>query len=263
MEISSQTQLRCHGQPSFCYLCGSSLASGEATDRDHCPPKGFFAPADRVNFPVILPTHRKCNHLWHGVDDLVGILADALHSRRKSQDINVTKRLEAHLLPFNGKEVAAVSNVPLPAIAFRIVRGMHALLYRTYLPHQTRHSIHVPLPAANMQTGEVEQPREQAFAFSGAVRRALLTNAADQINAYNRHFRYACVWDHLDGGIPFCIFAFDIYGFHSLSPAVENFPKCFVGSYVPALVPDNAAWASKVEFQVSRGDLLDPWRRTA
>jgi hypothetical protein len=262
LEISSQTHLRKHGQPSFCYLCGRALSGPDSVDRDHCPPKGLFAPSDRINFPVILPTHKICNHQWHGVDELVGILTDALHSRKKSQDEHVTKRLDAHWLPFNGKRVAAVSNVPLAAIGLRVVRGMHALLYKSYLPLQTRNSIHVPLPAADPKTGQPQQPLDQAFVFSGAIRRALLTDSADFITAYNDNFRYACVWDHLEGGVPFCIFAFDIYAFHYLSPTVTNFPKCFVGMYIPATVPASASWASKVEFKVDRGELLDPWLRT-
>jgi hypothetical protein len=207
-------------------------------------------------------THKACNNQWHGVDYLVGILTDALHSRKKSQDESVTRRLEAYWLPFNGKQMAAVSNVPLAAIGLRVVRGMHALLYKAHLPLQTGNSIHVPLPIADRETGEPEQPLDQAFAFSAAVRKALLTGSADCITAYNGNFRYACVWDHLEGGIPICIFAFDIYAFHYLSPAVANFPKCFVGMYMPALVPATASWASKVEFKLARGEMLDPWQRT-
>lgn len=234
----------------------------EPVDRDHCPPKGLFAPDHRTNFPVILPTHRTCNNQWHGVDDLTGILTDALHSRRKSQDESVTKRLAAYWLPFNGAHAAAVSNVPLAAIGLRIVRGMHALLYKTYLPLETRNSIHVPLPAANLETGESERPLDQAFVFSGAIRKALLTGSADSIIAYGGNFRYACVWDRFNSGIPFCIFAFDIYMFHYLSPAVTNFPKCFVGMYIPSLIPATDSWASKVELNLARGELLDPWQRT-
>ncbi|WP_162456106.1 hypothetical protein [Pseudoxanthomonas kalamensis] len=262
MEISSQTQLRKHGQPSFCYLCGEALAGLKPVDRDHCPPKGLFAPSDRINFPVILPTHKTCNNQWHGVDDLLGILTDALHSRKKSQDEGVTKRLEAYWLPFNGNQAAAVTNVPLAAIGLRVVRGMHSLLYKSYLPIETPNSIHVPIPAADRTTGEPERPLDQAYAFSEAVSKALLTGSADRITAYNGHFRYACVWEHFDNGVPFCIFAFDIYAFHYLSPAVTNFPKCFVGMYRPAQIPTTASWASKVEFKLSRGELLDPWQRT-
>jgi hypothetical protein len=221
----------------------------------------LFAPGDRVDFPVILPTHQACNNQWHGADDIVGILTDALHSRTKSQDEGVTKRLEAYWLPFNGRQAAAVTNVPLASIGLRIVRGMHALLYKSHLPLQTRNSIHIPLPTAGLETGKPEQPLDQAFVFSGAIRRALLTGTADQVSAYNGNFRYACVWDYLDGSIPFCIFAFDIYAFHHLSPPVTNFPKCFVGMYIPALVPATASWASKIEFNLAREELLDPWRR--
>lgn len=230
-------------------------------NRDHCPPKGLFAKLDRINFPVILPTHHSCNHLWQDKDHLVGILADALHTRQKSQDTSITKRLEAYLIPFNGIEAPAVSNVPLAEMGFRIVRGMHALLYKAYLPHLPSRNIHVPLPTANAQTGEIEQPLDQAFVFSESVRRALLTNTADQVMAYNRQFRYACIWDRMENGDPLCIFAFDIYRFHYLSPAINNFPKCFVGSYVPDLVPSNASWASDIDFKISRDELLDPWQR--
>lgn len=234
----------------------------EPLDGDHCPPKGLFAKGDRTNFPVILPTHKACNHQWHGVDDLLGILTDALHSRKKSQDESVTKRLKAYSLPYKGSEAAAVNSVPLAAIGLRVVRGMHALLYKTYLPTKTPNSIHVPLPVADRETGEPEQPLDQAFAFSGAIQKALLTGTADRITAYNGNFRYACVWDHLNNDVPFCIFAFDIYAFHHLSPPVANFPKCFVGMYRPTLVPSTASWSSKVEFKLTRGELLDPWQRT-
>lgn len=262
LEISSQTQLRKHGQPSFCYLCGESLDGVGPVDRDHCPPKGLFAPSDRGDFPVILPTHKACNHQWHGVDDLLGILTDALHSRKKSQDESVTKRLETYSFPFYGSEAAAVANVPLAAIGLRVTRGMHALLYKSYLPLRTPNSIHVPLPVADRETGEPEQPLDQAFAFSGAIRKALLTGTADSITAYNGNFRYACVWDHLNNNAPFCIFAFDVYAFHKLSPRVANFPRCFVGMYRPVLVPEGASWASKIEFRLTRDELLDPWQRT-
>lgn len=261
MEISSQAQLQKHGQPPFCYLCGETLDGQGPVDRDHCPPKGLFAKCDRSNFPVILRTHKSCNHRWHVADDLLGILTDALHNRRKSQDESVTKRLEAYSLPFNGSEGAAVANVPLAAIGLRVVRGMHALLYKSYLPLGTPNSIHVPLPVADRETGKPEQPLDQAFAFSGAIRKALLTGSADCITAYSGNFRYACIWDYLSNRIPFCIFAFDIYAFHQLSPRVSNFPKCFVGMYRPLLVPASASWSSKIEFKLARDELLDPWQR--
>jgi hypothetical protein len=260
LNISTQKQLRIHGQPAFCYLCGGALA-GADVDRDHCPPKGFFSSADRINFPIILQTHRPCNNGWKEADEIVGIVADALHERRKSSDLNITRKIDAYSIPFNNKEVAGVTNVPLLPMAKRIVRGMHALLYRDFLPGGIRETMHVPLPATDMTTGRYMQPLDQAFAFGGAIRRAILTNSADTVTAYNGKFRYACVWSHLSNGEPFCIFAFDIYAFHHLSPAVENFPRVFVGSYVPKAIPSTAAWESALKFEITKSEMLDPWRR--
>lgn len=259
LEISSQAQLRRHGQPEFCYLCGQPLLG--VVDRDHCPPKGLFAPGDRIDFPVILPTHRTCNHGWHGVDELTGILTDALHSRKKSQNESVTKRLEAYSMPFNGKTAAAVANVPLDLVGKRVMRAIHALLYKSYLPEQTRNQIHVPLPSADMRTGERHRPLDQSYVFSGEVTKALLARSADTVTAYNGAFRYACVWNRLENGSALCMFAFDIYAFHVLAPPVVNFPKCFVGMYLLDEAPLAASWAPKVAFDLPRHKLLDPWQR--
>ena len=192
----------------------------------------------------------------------MGIVADALHERRKSSDLDLTRKIEAYSMPFNNKEAAGVTNVPLLPMAKRIVRGMHALLYRQFLPGGIRETMHVPLPEADIATGRYIQPRDQAFAFAGTIRKAMLTSSADTVTAYNGMFRYACVWSHLSNGEPFCIFAFDIYAFHYLSPAVENFPRVFVGSYVPKKAPSTAAWESALKFEIAKGEMLDPWRRS-
>ncbi len=117
-------------------------------------------------------------------------------------------------------------------------------------------TMHIPLPEADTTTGRYIQPLDQAFVFGGAIRRALLTSSADTVTAYNGKFRYASVWSHLSNGEPFCIFAFDIYAFHYLSPPVENFPRVFVGSYVPKVIPQTAAWESAPKFDIARGEML-------
>jgi hypothetical protein len=261
IEISTQKQFRLHGQPTFCYLCGHKLADA-GVDRDHCPPKGFFSAADRINFPIILPTHRVCNNGWKEADEIVGIIADALHDRQKSFNLDFTRKLEAYSIPFNNKEAAAVTNLPLIAMTKRIYRGMHALLYSQYLPQKILEATHVPLPEADWETGCPIQPLDQAFVFGAAVRRALLTRSADTITAYNGKFRYACVWSHLSNGEPCCIFAFDIYAFHCLAPKADNFPRVFVGLYKPQVVPSTGAWESAIKFDITRAEMLDPWHRS-
>ena len=261
IEIATQKQLRLHGQPTFCYLCGQPLAAADV-DRDHCPPKSFFSAADRIDFPIILPTHQACNNGWKEADEIVGIVTDALHDRQKSSNLDLTQKLEAYSIPFQNKEAAAITNLPLVSMTKRIYRAMHALLYRQFLPGHLMEATHVPLPAADWDTGLPIQPLDQAFVFGAAVRRALLTRSADTVTAYNGKFRYACVWSHLSNGEPCCVFAFDIYAFHYLAPKVDNFPRVFVGLYKPDIIPTTGAWESAIKFDITRAEMLDPWLRT-
>ncbi len=261
IEIFTQKQLRLHGLPTFCYLCGHELA-GNDVDRDHCPPKGFFSATDRTNFPIILPTHRTCNNGWKEADEIVGIVVDALHDQKKSSNLEHTGKLEAYSIPFSNKEAAAVTNLPLVAMTKRIFRGMHALLYRQHLHGKIMEATHVPLPAVDLETGLPIQPLDQFFAFGAVVRRGLLTRSADTITAYNGKFRYACVWSYLSNGEPCCIFAFDIYAFHHLAPKVKNFPRVFVGLYKPEIAPSTGAWESEIKFDISPTEMLDPWCRS-
>lgn len=259
MEISSQKQLRDHGTPEFCYLCGERLDGPSPINRDHCPPKGLFAPGDRENFPVILPTHERCNNAWKEADELIGIITDALHARNKSQDFSHTSRLHAKFVGFGEYQAASVSNLPLAPMAARIVRGMHALLYKEYLPVNTKSKFHIPLPEAGMDTGSMIAPLEQTYIFSGVIRKALLSNTADVIRAYSGNFKYACTWEQFDNGQPFCVFCFDIYAFHALSPPISNFPRAFIGIYVPQSQPVVAARASGLEIVLTQNELLYPW----
>lgn len=259
MEISSQKLLRSHGAPAFCYLCGEVLDGANPTNRDHCPPKGLFAPRDRENFPIILPTHESCNNSWKEADEMIGIITDALHTKIKSQDSAYTHRLETELVSFGAAHAAAISNLPLAPMAARIVRGMHALLYKEFLPGCTKSKFHIPLPEAHKASRRLVEPLEQTFTFSGILRKALLSNTADVVRAYNGKFKYACTWERLDNEQDFCITCFDIYTFHELAPPVANFPKCFVGMYIPSERPAGASRASGLDIQLTHEELLDPW----
>ena len=147
-------------------------------------------------------------------------------------------------------------------MAARIVRGMHALLYKEFLPVSTRTKFHIPLPEADTETQSVRVPLEQSFTFSGVIRKALLSRTADVVRAYNGKFKYACTWERFDNGLPFGITCFDIYGFHALSPPVSNFPKAFIGMYIPDSQPNGTVQASGLEIELTQDELLDPWQQT-
>ncbi|QRP62573.1 hypothetical protein I6J77_10515 [Rhodanobacter sp. FDAARGOS 1247] len=262
MEISSQKQLRSHGTPAFCYLCGETLAGPSPINRDHCPPKGLFALGDRENYPIILPTHVGCNDAWKEADEMIGIITDALHTRKKSQSFAYTDRLKPEFVSFGIGHAASVSNLPLAPMAARIVRGMHALLYKDFLPVRTKSKFHIPLPEAEIDTLRLMVPLEQTFVFSDVIRKALLSKTADVVRAYNGKFKYACTWERADNGQDFCIACFDIYTFHEIAPPVTNFPKSFVGMYIPDRQPAGASRASGLEIQLTHSELLDPWQQT-
>ena len=147
-------------------------------------------------------------------------------------------------------------------MAARIVRGMHALLYHEFLPQNTKSKFHIPLPEADTATGKLIQPLDQLFTFSGVIRKAILSNTADVVLAYNGKFKYACTWERLDNGQDFCIACFDIYAFHELAPAGTTLPKAFIGMYIPHKRPAGAARASGLEIVATHSELLDPWQQT-
>lgn len=139
---------------------------------------------------------------------------------------------------------------------------MHALLYKEFLPVNTKSKFHIPIPEADTETRTIRVPLEQSFTFSGIIRKALLTKTADVVRAYNGNFKYACAWERLDNGTPFCITCFDIYGFHALSPPVSNFPKSFIGMYIPDKQPNGAIRASELDIELTHEEILDPWQQT-
>ncbi len=146
-------------------------------------------------------------------------------------------------------------------MAARIVRGMHALLYKEFLPVSTQSKFHIPLPEAELERKTPILPLEQTFTFSGIIRKTLLSKSADVVRAYNDKFKYACTWERFDNGGDFCIACFDIYNFHKLAPPVTNFPKCFVAMYMPQRLPIGASRASDLEISLTHSELLDPWQQ--
>jgi len=193
---------------------------------------------------------------------LIAILADALHSNVKNQNQSLLRKLDVEIVTLNGQLASALTNFPLAPMTGRIIRGMHSLLYREYLPPSINNKFHAPLPEAEANTKLLKLPLEQTFAFSETLRKAVLTDSAEIVRAYNGKFKYACTWEHLDDGTPFCIFAFDIYRFYALAPPLNDFPRAFIGMYIPEQAPDLCSWAPRIEMEFSREEILHPLAQT-
>lgn len=78
----------------FCYLCGEALTV--ARNVDHVPPSSIFLSADR-DFPLILPTHIKCNGDRSFEDQVIGQLIGLLHGKSPNA---VHNKLKVQIGPF-------------------------------------------------------------------------------------------------------------------------------------------------------------------
>jgi len=258
-DICTQSDFQRWKKPGFCYLCGYTLEDGTPLNSDHCPPKGMFAVADRQNYPLLFKVHAKCNHNWHRRDEQMAIFLDYLHGGRKAANPELQKKLTMVSVKNDQGIFQAITNFPLRPLAYRVMRGMHALLYGTYLPENTPHHIHYPLPEVDFNNGNRPVQNEiQTYRLAQALCTAQKTNTCDRVVAYNGKFRYACTWDQYDNGQPICIFAFDIYRINRFAIEIEDFTEAFVGHYSVNDVPIPATWCSKLEVQHSRQEVLYP-----
>lgn len=108
-------------------------------------------------------------------------------------------------------------------MAARIVRGMHALLYKEFLPVTTKSKFHIPLPEADTDTKAMIAPLEQTFTFSGVIRKALLSGTADVVRAYNDKFKYVCTWRDSTTDSPSVLFALTSMRFMSCRRPLPTF----------------------------------------
>jgi len=112
---------------SFCYLCGTTFRPGDETDRDHVPPSGLFAKADR-DPPLILLTHRRCNRSRSTEDQEISQLVGVLHGRRVNARHNKLQ-IQVGWSP-DGQPAVVATPIDVKAAIRRWVRGFHAALYR-------------------------------------------------------------------------------------------------------------------------------------
>lgn len=144
----------------ICYLCGNELEDG--TDRDHVPPKQFYAKNLRkMHNPnlLTLPVHAVCNKMYqsdedyfvHSIGPLVkgsysgdGIWDDIAHQFRKpkGQRIGQMIRKEFEDRPSGlylpaGKVVKRFDADRVWRVVWKIVRGLFYKEHNRYLPDNT------------------------------------------------------------------------------------------------------------------------------
>ncbi|MBF8177026.1 MAG: hypothetical protein K2Y13_06125 [Burkholderiaceae bacterium] len=256
--LLTQSQFQRWKKPDFCYLCGTTLKDGSLLNDDHCPPQSFFSKPDRTNYPIKLQVHERCNHKWHLADETMSIFLDALHGTEKSSNPKHLAKLNFIDIKSEQGIYQGITKLPIRPLAYRIIRCMHALLYKSFLKVETVHDIHYPIPEAD--TANNNKPfsqKIQTYQFSNELCTAQRTETHDAIYAYNGRFKYICTWHKLDNGQSICLFTFDIYKLHNLAVKIADYPRSVIGFYA-AEKPQNATLCSLLKLEHPDEDILYP-----
>ncbi|THJ15091.1 MAG: hypothetical protein CAF42_015375 [Nitrospira sp. CG24B] len=258
-QIRTQSDFQRLSKPNFCYMCGVDLNNGEIVNGDHCPPEKLFQPSDRVDYPIKVKVHARCNHKWSEDDEKLSIFFDILHGGTKANDPELLKKLSFLSVITAQGVYKGITCFPLRPLARRLIRCAHALLYGEYLPRETRYHIHYPIPEIDPTKGNEPFPNLlQTYSFANELCSAQKAETFDSLIAYNRKFRYVCTWSHLDNGDPICIFAFDIYRLANFAVKIEDFPRAVIGFYSVLQIPSAATRCTKLQVENSDEEVLYP-----
>lgn len=216
----------------FCYICGREFALGEDRNRDHIPPQAAFLPEDRDNFPLLLPTHSGCNHIFNLEDELLCQLVELAHSQEE-QESPARLKVDAGF-DLEGRTFALLTNVNLHEIIRRWVRAFHASLYQEPISAAARFSVQTPLPSGSIvgKAVQVDPQRPQFKLFSERIALNTELGLTDQIVTNNGRMRYVCTWQRADNGQWFAMFRIDLYTWNSLGDSTNFVPRECVGSYI-------------------------------
>jgi len=167
--ITSQNEYQKLGKPDFCYFCGKPLSKGQPLNSDHCPPVKIFHTSDRINYPIKIQVHEKCNHSWHLNDDKLSIFFDVLHGGIKATKAEHYNKLTFTDIKTKQGLYQGITDFPIEPLAYRIMRCVHSLLYGKFLEKNTAHHIHYPWPKVNPQTGEPHHHELQTYSFANQL----------------------------------------------------------------------------------------------
>ncbi len=255
--IASQKDYRQAEKPSFCYFCGESLDNGETLNSDHCPPVKIFHKNDRINFPIKIEVHMKCNHNWHLNDDKLSVFFDRLHGNIKARKPKHYSKLKFTDIETDQGTYPGLTDFPMEPLAYRIMRCAHSLLYGGFLEKNTANYIHYPWPKLNRKTRGPHHHQMQTYSFANELCVAQKTKTFDSIIAYNKKFKYVCTWSKLDNGEDICIFSFDIYKLSEFTVKINDFPKAVIGFYKVSK-PQNGTRCSELSVENQDSEILYP-----
>jgi hypothetical protein len=259
IHLTTQKDLRAVQRLPFCYLCADVFQAGEVTTRDHVPPSGLFDEQDR-DFPLILPTHERCNHRQSADDEVIAQVVGVLHGKPVIED---GRRPRLGVGSFDdGSFGYCALGLGIRGIIWRWVRGFHSALYQKPVGRAS-FSVYPPLPegrGAGNQIEPVPMP-EVVPHLVREIRCNRLTQSLDSIVCRRQRCRYECLWTQADGGQWFCIWALDLDGWSELGDVTHFERRGCVGTYrlQEQPVPAKATIGTKLQFDIRDAACLDPF----
>jgi len=203
----------------FCYLCGSLLDSGrgkKSLSEEHVVPRSLLRLDDSVpipdRFPVILDTHLKCDAESKSKNDNVVAAFHSLHSipqekwgKRRLNQIKAMIREEVR--DEYGQLLPLIDAQQIVSAGIDWVRGMHALLYNSFLPsRRDMHFVDTPLPGmmSKHRSGDLitydelalnnQEVDQHRWVLDSVISKARARGILDSVEAWGGKLKYECVW---------------------------------------------------------------------
>jgi hypothetical protein len=252
----------------FCYLCNGRLNDGRPIDRDHIPPRAMFLEADYGQLPLVLQVHRSCNKAHSAEDEIVGQLALALHGPRALPGPDRRGLVVApNSLTGQPQILLPATHLYFQRVIFGWVRGLHALLYGSYLPNLQRAATHPPTPTSRFLEDGSSMPgfvMPQETLTVAMVRHNRAAGSVDRIVAWNYKLTYECTWTPWsDGPGWLCFWGLRIYDWENLGdPSIHGRRGCS-GVFLLEKKPEDATEAKARLTGECPDSSLDPFEACA
>jgi hypothetical protein len=234
----------------FCYICGKVFHQVDIPNRDHVPPQSCISNIDKVQSPLILPTHQICNSAYKVADERLGQFLSVLHGKIPKPEHNLLKFTHFYDELDQGAYFQVLQSVDVYGAVARWLMALHAALYQQPLHPNFKYAIELPLDVGYLKEGkptaDTGRPNQRTMCEERiSCNRAIKT--VDKIAAWNGKLQYECTW-FKGPTSAICVFWLSFYQWSRLSRISKKQEKECVGFYIIPIdeLPAQATIASEL-----------------